>query len=131
MYELRDGQLACLGDPKGVTQAAVQQKCRAVLRSRPGQWQTTREMGDAMDDPKPSLTQIQKALLLLAETGEALRDPPIGDGKQPGTTYRWSVPGAGTSPPTTPVLVGGEVGGSAGGAVPAVRGLAGEEEADD
>ena len=131
MYELRGGQLRCLGDPKDVTLEAAVSECIRVLRISPGDRKKTREVLDAMNDPKPSLTQVQEALSMLADRGSVLRDPPVTQGKQPGATYRWSVPAPETSPPTTPVLVGGEVGGSAGGAGPAARGPAGEEEVDD
>jgi hypothetical protein len=112
MYELRDGRLLFLGGPKAVELEAVAVQCVEVLSMSPGDKKKTAEVLDALGDPKPSLTQVQQALALVAERGKVLRDPPITEGSQPGKTYRWWVPKAETSPPTTPVLVGSEVGGS-------------------
>lgn len=127
MYELQDGQLRCLGDPKGVALEAVAANCVAMLSTAFGQRKTTGEILAAIPDPKPSLAQVQQALTAAAERGGIVRDPPMSHGKKPGTTYRWWVPEAETSPPTTQVLVGREVGGSEQGTLPPVPDQAGEE----
>jgi hypothetical protein len=118
IYELRDGELRYLGDPKGVALDAVAAKCREVLSVSPGDWMKTSGVLEAMEEPKPGLTWAQRALTMLAERGEILRDPPIEQGGKSGKTYRWSLAGGQTSPPTTPPLVGGEVGGSPQGSLP-------------
>ena len=127
MYELQDGQLRCLGDPKGVTLEAVAAKCVAMLSNACGQRKTTREILAAIPDPKPSLAQVQQALALVGEAGKVLRDPPWSAGAKPGATYHWWVPDAETSPPTTQVLAGGEVGGCEQGAFPVAPDHAGEK----
>jgi hypothetical protein len=112
MYEFEGGELRLLGDPRSVALEAVRQRCLDALSISPGATLKTSEVREAMDDPKPSLPQVQQALALAAERGEVLRDPPWSDGPKPGATYRWRVPAAPTSPPTSLPLVGGEVGGS-------------------
>ena len=118
MYELEDGQLRCLGDPRSVSLEAVTSECIEVLSISPGERKKTNEVLAAIGEPKPSLAQVQQALAKAAADSRILRDPPIDQGKRPGTTYRWYVPGAETSPPTIPPLVGGEVEGSARGYLP-------------
>ena len=109
MYELRDGRLCFLGGPNAVELKAVVAECVSALSTSPGEKKKTGEVLDALGTPRPSLTHLQQALILAAERGEVLRDPPIEEGSKPGKTYRWWVPAAPTSPPTPLPLVGGEV----------------------
>ena len=44
---------------------------------------------DALEEPKPSVDQVGKALNAEAYSGDIERDPPIADGQKKGTTYKW------------------------------------------
>ena len=118
MYELQEGELRYLGHPNEVELETVASRCLEVLGVLPGERKTTREIMEALEEPRPGLTWTQRALTSLAEKGDVLRYPPIEEGPKSGATYRWWVPAAETSPPTAPPLVGGEVADSPQGSLP-------------
>jgi hypothetical protein len=130
IYELRAGQLRLLGDPKALELGAVASRCVAALSALPDDKRTTKEVLEAIGTPAPSLSQVQEALRLAAERGELLRDPSMDEGSRRGVTYRWWRPTSPTSPPSSLLLGGGEVGGA--GNTPPASGVgpAGEEGAD-
>jgi hypothetical protein len=87
VYELGDdGVMQALGAPRDLELKEVVVRVRDVLTDL---FQTTSQLRDALGEPKPSHDNISKALIQLATTGEALRDPSMTGGSKPGKTYRW------------------------------------------
>lgn len=63
-----------------------------IKRIRPlltDSWRKTGEIFRGLGSPQPSSEQVRKALVELAEEGDAVRDPDISRGDVPGKTYRW------------------------------------------
>ena len=83
-----DGLMTVLGDPSELAFREVKDRIVEVLTDG---WQTSREVGDALGDPRPSPDQVGKALMALAKEGVAERDPPIAKGRKQGATYRWKL----------------------------------------
>lgn len=106
VYEKSDaGPFRLLGDPRAVSLAAVEERLLGMLLDRPGDLLTTRELHDALEEPRPSKEQCRSALDALAKCGKIVRDPPISSGAVQGKTPRWTVPKAderleGTEVPT-------------------------------
>ncbi len=86
IYELRDGVMVPLGSPGLVSLNEVKIRFLTVLND---EWQTTKDIIEAIGDPKPSNDQAVKALEELARNGQFERDPPIDQGKKQGKTYKW------------------------------------------
>ena len=84
-----DGTFTALGDPRELELDAVKAKAVAALTV---EWQTTRQIRDALADPKPSDEQLRQALTAVAQEGLAIRDPSIDAGEQQGKTYKWRRP---------------------------------------
>jgi predicted ATP-dependent serine protease len=104
VYELReDGQFVALGDPGALRLEEVSQRVRGVLIA---EWQKTREIHEALGEPRPSLEQVRQALVTLAREGKIDRDPPIADGDAQGKAHRWRLP---TSLPMDSPMVGSTV----------------------
>ena len=94
IYERQpDGTFVALGDPAAVTRAEVQARIAAVLTE---EWQPTRAVLEALDEPRPSLEQVRQALTALAREGVVERDPPL-DAPAAGARVRWRR--AGPRPP--------------------------------
>jgi hypothetical protein len=86
IYELREGAMVPLGSPGQVSLKEVKSRFTNVLED---DWQTTKEIIEAVGEPKPSSDQAIKALEELAYEGVAERNPPISEGKKQGKTYKW------------------------------------------
>ncbi|MER3397753.1 MAG: hypothetical protein C4316_04315 [Chloroflexota bacterium] len=107
VYEqTEDGRLVALGDPQAVELEATQDRVLAVLSD--GERWTTRDVHEALDNPRPSLEQVRQALTALARAGRVERDPPLDQSAQ-GRTVRWRLLSS-TSLPTAQSIVGSEVG---------------------
>jgi hypothetical protein len=87
MYEREpDGGMRALGSPKAVSLAEVRQRVLNVLDG--DDWLRTKQVRDALGDPKPVLSQVQDALKEEALAGTVDRDPPITE-KAKGKTVLW------------------------------------------
>lgn len=78
------GWPVALGDPGSVELEQVANACLEVLEA--DEWLTKRQVHERLDEPKPSLKQVGRALELLLQRGLAERDPAE---EKRGTTYRW------------------------------------------
>jgi hypothetical protein len=86
LYELNDRKrLVALGDPGGVTLDETRRAVALVLRT---EWLKTSEVLALLEEPRPGLETVRKALLAEARRGFADRDPRLGD-DSPGKTARW------------------------------------------
>lgn len=86
LYELTDeGNLVALGDPGQVASEAVQSR---VLELLTNEWQKTREVYEALGEPRPSLEQVRQALTALAQAGTVERDPAVTESAER-RTVRW------------------------------------------
>jgi len=84
LYELlEDGTMKALGDPMAVHLEALQGRIAEVLN---GDWQTTKEVWEALEEPRPSKEQVRLALAALVGSGSIRRDP-VEDKR--GATYRF------------------------------------------
>jgi hypothetical protein len=83
LYELTDDGLRALGEPDEVAAGEVQARALEVLNE---EWQKTKEVHESLDDPKPSLRQVQLALKALHAGGKVDREPAA---EKAGATYRW------------------------------------------
>ena len=54
-----------------------------------GKWQSTKDIEEAIGEPKPSRDSTGRVLEALAKDGKTERDPPISEGPQPGKKYTW------------------------------------------
>ena len=97
-----DGTFRALGDPEQLRLSEVRDRVEAVLSD---DWGKTKDVLEALDEPRPGQEQVRLALGALARAGMAERDPPI-EQDAPGKTHRWRRT---TSPPTDLPMVGGEV----------------------
>ncbi|MCJ7510999.1 MAG: AAA family ATPase [Dehalococcoidia bacterium] len=89
VYEMaQDGSFLALGDPGAVALQAVKERAAGVLLE---EWATTKEIGERLEEPKPSLEQLRQALESLAREGRAERKPSITEGRRQGVTYKWRV----------------------------------------
>ena len=86
IYELQDGSMVYVGDPREVALNSVKVRVLAALN---GEWMETREVRNAMAIPKASSTQLTNALNTLAEGGTIFRLPDISEGAFPGRKYKW------------------------------------------
>jgi hypothetical protein len=75
-----------LGSPDQVSLSELKARFTNALED---DWQTTKQAIEAIAEPKPSNDQATKALEELAQESLAERDPPIGEGKKQGRTYKW------------------------------------------
>ena len=90
LYELQeDGSMKLLGDPKELAFEDVKERVREAV---PSGWIKTSEVRDALEDPKPSVDQVGKALTEWAASGAIERDPPMSAGQKRGKTYKWRDP---------------------------------------
>jgi hypothetical protein len=89
IYELRDGVMVPLGSPGQVSLRELKARLVNALQD---DWQTTKQAIEAIGEPKPSNDQATKALEELAQESLAEREPPIGEGKKQGKTYKWRRP---------------------------------------
>ena len=71
-----------------------------------GKWQSTKDIEEAIGEPKPSRDSTGRVLEALAKDGKTERDPPISEGPQPGKKYTWR----NLSSASPPLKSGGEVG---------------------
>ena len=76
-----------LGDPKSLR---LDEVVNRLLGSMTAEFQTTKELHDGLDDPRPSLEQVRQALTKLAKEGRIRRQPPVSAGEQKGKTYTWA-----------------------------------------
>jgi hypothetical protein len=93
LYEQNaDGQLVALGDPAELEQSALEQRLLEQLSAE--EWSTTRDIHDALGDPKPSQEVVRRTLTGLAQQTRPVveRDPPITI-EAKGKTHRWALPG--------------------------------------
>jgi predicted ATP-dependent serine protease len=86
IYELRNGLMVPLGSPGLVSLSEVKARFLTVYHD---EFQSTKDVIEAIGDPKPSSDQAIKALEELAREGQFKRDPPIDQGKKQGKTYKW------------------------------------------
>ena len=87
LYERSDdGIFLLLGDPGQLKLGPLLEKLKGTLTAA---FLSTREILDAMPDPRASVDQVTKALITLAEDGVVERLPAIKDGNRPGVTYKW------------------------------------------
>ncbi len=87
MYERKeDGTFRALGDPAELRLVEVCARISPLLTS---DWQKTRAIQEALDEPRPSVEQVRQALIALARDGEAERDPSLNEGEAPGKTHWW------------------------------------------
>jgi 5S rRNA maturation endonuclease (ribonuclease M5) len=80
-----DGSFRSLGDPSELGLREVRQRVEAVLEE---EWQTTKDVREALDEPRPSEEQVRKALVASAREGSIERNPPI-DEEARGKTHMW------------------------------------------
>lgn len=80
------GTFRALGNPTELQLAEVRERVLDVLGE---DWAKTKEIGDALGDPKPGDEQVRLALRALAQAGEAERDPDISVKNAQGNTHRW------------------------------------------
>ncbi|MBI3001978.1 MAG: bifunctional DNA primase/polymerase [Deltaproteobacteria bacterium] len=105
MYELvGDGSMAVLGSPADVALGEVKDRLLVVLAD---EFKKTKEVTDALGEPRPSPDTVTRALNALAKEGQVDRDPPLEKGQVPGAHYRWRM--AQNLPPQPPSYSGGEV----------------------
>ncbi len=95
VYErAEDGSFRSLGDPSELGLQEMRQRVEEVLDEK---WQKTKEVHEALDEPRPSVEQVRKALVTSASEGTIERDPPI-DKQAPGRTHRWRNPPTSNGP---------------------------------
>jgi len=81
---LQDGWPVALGDPAAVElQAATEAVCEAL---EPDVWLRTAEVRERLNEPRPSASQVRRALDTLRAQGAVEREP---GSDRPGATYRW------------------------------------------
>jgi hypothetical protein len=91
IYEKADtGEMVALGNPAEVALAEVKQRLMGVLT---GDLSKTRDLHEALGDPRPSLDQVTKGLHALAREGKVDREPPLSKGQKRGASYRWRLAG--------------------------------------
>lgn len=91
LYTMRDdGTFEALGSPQAVALENVKER---ILENINGEWQTRKELAEALEAPKPSQEQIRQALDALVGAGLVERDPAQA---QPGRTYKYRRGGAAT-----------------------------------
>lgn len=78
-----DGAFTVLGAPSAVARARVKECCLELMTNN---WQTARQIRDALPEPKPSEEQVRLALHELYDKGLIERDP---QEPKPGKTYRY------------------------------------------
>src|SRR5262249_18853718 len=87
LYEkVEEGRLHSLGDPSGVSLVEVRRRVQVVLD---GEWATTSEVLERLEEPKPGAELLRKALLAEAHAGSIERDPPLTEVKVSGRTVQW------------------------------------------
>jgi len=86
LYDLNDNKMVALGSPDAVSLAEVMERCMGVLTTG---WVKTKQIHESLDEPKPSLDQLIKALETLTKQGISERNPPIAEGKRQGVTFYW------------------------------------------
>ena len=75
-----------LGSPSALAFAEVKDR---IIEALSDDWETTKDVREGLEDPKPSIDQTGKALAALAEAGKVERDPPITEGAKQGARYKW------------------------------------------
>jgi hypothetical protein len=93
LLELSGNEIVVLGTPAAVSLTEVAARIESLLL--PDAPRTTKEVRDALGDPRPSEEQTRQALALLLAEDKVARD---GSGKK-GSPHRWSRI---SIPPTTP-----------------------------
>ena len=88
LYEMQDGAMVYMGDPKEATLDSVRARVVAVLTP---EWQSTKEVHQTLALPKPSARHVTTALNTLAEAGTISRLPEFSEGELPGRTYKWKL----------------------------------------
>jgi hypothetical protein len=87
LYECQDdGSLKVLGDPAAVQHDEVIQRVTEVVGC---DWITRKELHETLDEPKPSLEMLRRALDDLVRAGSLERDPAED---RRGVAYRWRQP---------------------------------------
>lgn len=105
------GEFRALGDPAAVQRAEVTARVRTALSM---EWQSTSEIHEGLEEPRPSKELLRTVLLELARAGEVERDPDVSVPRVQGKLVRWrlrtgSPPTVTTSLPTDLSIVGSEV----------------------
>jgi len=89
VYEMDDrGMMVALGDPAKVALEAVKEGLRNVL---PNEWTKIKDALELLDEPRPGLEQVRKALKELGASGYVQRNPSFAEGDKPGSTYLWRI----------------------------------------
>jgi hypothetical protein len=86
IYELRDDVMVPLGSPGQVSLNELKARFANALEDN---WQTTKQAIETIGEPKPSNDHATKALEELARESTVEREPPVGEGKKQGKTYKW------------------------------------------
>ena len=87
VYELEeDGTMKLLGDRALLDLNELKDRITEVLTN---EWQPTKDIEEAIGEPKPSRDSMTRALEALAKTGGAERTPLISEGSRPGKKYTW------------------------------------------
>jgi hypothetical protein len=87
VYELQpDKSMVALGSPAQVALDQVKQRACELLTD---ELQETKAILEAFSGNKPSIDQLTRALVSLANEGLAERDPPMSEGKRQGKIYKW------------------------------------------
>jgi hypothetical protein len=86
-YEREDDGFKALGAPSDLELAEVMTRATDVLTG--SEWLSTQQVRDALGEPQPSLEQLRKALIALADAGSIERNPSIADGSAPGKRHMW------------------------------------------
>jgi hypothetical protein len=90
IYEMDEqGNLKLLGDPNKLALEEVVERVQEVLTA---EWQLVKDVAKSLEEPSPSQESVRQALNTLGYRGLAERNPPLSEGRKPGTTYRWRVP---------------------------------------
>ena len=104
VYEMEDtGTMKLLGDRSLLDFNELKNRVQEVVK---GEWQSTKDIEEAIGEPKPSRDSTGRVLEALAKDGKAERDPPISEGPQPGKKYTWK----NLTSASPPLKSGGEVG---------------------
>ncbi len=88
VYEKRGLEFVVLGEPGEVNLNELSRLALEVLSTTP---QTTQEVHQALDEPRPGLTAVKGALRQLALSGSVRRDPDISIKTVRGKTVRWTL----------------------------------------
>jgi len=79
-------ELRYVGEKKDVTRDETTERIWEALTDT---WQTSAQIGDALNDPQPSKWTLNRDLQKLGNEGRALRQPPMGEVISSGQKLRW------------------------------------------